>query len=85
MREWEPTVLLSAAMRVRLSDPSFHADLIRYFRAHDYLAAEERGAVTVAPINSISERADRARFERDLEAWLAWSRADVEVVVEDEG
>jgi hypothetical protein len=69
-------LLLSAAMRVRLSDPSLHADLVRYLRSHAYLAAAEHGAVTAVPINAVSERGDRARFERDLETWLA-RHADV--------
>jgi hypothetical protein len=73
------SVLLSAAWRVRLSDPTLGADLIHYLRTRAYLA-QDRGVVTVMPTNSVSERADQARFERDLTAWRA-GHADVEADV----
>ncbi len=57
-------------MRIRVEDPRTAADLVRYFRRLDYLAVEETpGVVEVVPITSTSERADRARTLRDLDAW----------------
>jgi hypothetical protein len=58
-------------MRVRLSDPALTRQLIRYLRARHYLAVTEDGAVTAVPINAVSERADVARFKRDLAEWQA--------------
>ena len=73
-------MLLSAAWRVRLNDPTLGADPIDYLRTRAYRAVDERGVVTVLPINSVSVRADQARFERDLKAWCA-GHADVEAEV----
>lgn len=62
-------MLLSAAMRVRISDPALLRPLVLYFRSRGYLAVEERGTVSVVPLNAVSERADRFRFQRDLTEW----------------
>ena len=57
-------------MLVRISDPNLIGDLVRFLRRHDYLAAQRGGAtVEVAPINSVSARADRKRLRRDLAQW----------------
>jgi hypothetical protein len=50
---------------------------IDYLRTRANLAQDEHGVITVVPINSVSERADQARFERVLKAWRA-ENADVE-------
>ncbi len=58
-------------MQVRLSDPVLTRDLVRYLRARHYLAVDQGGAIVAVPINAISERADVARFKRDLAEWQA--------------
>lgn len=59
-------------MRVRISDPSLATDLIEFFRRNAFLAVQETpDTIDVLPINTVSERADRLRIGRYLEAWLA--------------
>ena len=64
-------MLLSAAMRVRLSHPALMKGLVRHFRSRGYLAVEEDGAIVAVPLNAVSERGDLARFRRDLAEWQA--------------
>lgn len=59
----------SAAMRVQLSDSALADDLVRHFRSRDYLVVREDDGVTIVPLNIVSGRADRMRFERDLAEW----------------
>lgn len=66
-------------MRLRVSDSRLARDLVRFFRARDYLAVEEgAGLVAVVPINAVSERADRISILREVEEWLA-AHPDVRV------
>jgi hypothetical protein len=69
-------------MRVRLNDPRLYPALDRYFRVHAYLVVRKRDWIEVVPINAVGEHADRARLERDLEAWLAW-HPDIEATVDE--
>ena len=69
-------------MLLRVSNRASADDLMRFFRAHDYLVTR-RGTdlVDVQPLNPLSARADRERVVRDLEAWQAWNRgAEAELV-----
>lgn len=56
-------------MRVQLSDSALADDLVRHFRSRDYLVVREDDGVTIVPLNIVSGRADRMRFERDLAEW----------------
>ena len=57
-------------MLARINDPKLIDDLVRFLRRHDYLAVQRgRDNVEVAPINSVSARADRKRVRRDLARW----------------
>ncbi len=58
-------------MRVLVSDGALVDDLITHLRTRGYLATSDGSLVSVVPINVLSERADRKRFERDLELWRA--------------
>jgi hypothetical protein len=61
---------LPAAMRVRIGDPTLVEDLVRCLRRRDYLAVRvDADELEIVPINSVSERGDRARIRRDLAAW----------------
>jgi hypothetical protein len=64
-------MLVSAAMRVTISDPKLTADLVRFLRAREYLAIEEGDGITVVPIHVMTRHADRARVERDVRSWLS--------------
>jgi hypothetical protein len=69
-------------MRVQLNDPTLYVDLYRYLRAHDYLVLRERDYVEVVPISARGDRADRARLQRNVGAWLA-SHPDTEAIVDE--
>ena len=76
LHEWGPFAgegsPISAAMLIRVSDPSLTGDLVRFLRGHDYLAVQKgRDTVEAAPINSVSARADRKRLRRELDEWLS--------------
>jgi len=58
-------------MRVRPSDPALARSLIRHFRSRNYLAVAENRAIAIVPLNAVGARADRLRFQRDLEDWQA--------------
>ena len=75
------SALLSAAMRVHLSDSALADDLVRHFRSREYLVVREDDAVTIVPLNIVSGRADRMRFERDLAEWHE-SHPGVQALVE---
>jgi hypothetical protein len=61
-------------MLLRLTHPASADDLVRYFRAHDYLVERRRDTlVHVQPLNALGPQADRERVIRDLEAWQAWN------------
>jgi hypothetical protein len=69
-------------MLLRITSPASADDLVRFFRAHDYLVTR-RGddLVDVQPLNPLSAQADRERVGRDLEAWQAWNQgAGVELL-----
>jgi hypothetical protein len=71
-------------MLVRISDPELAADLLAFFRRNAFLAAQEgRNTIDVLPINTVSERSDRLRIRRYLEAWLADNPGVVGDVLED--
>ena len=58
-------------MRVKVSDRRAARALVRFPRGRNYLAVEESpGVVDVMPINSVSQRTDRARTLGDLDAWM---------------
>jgi len=69
-----PEVGATAAMLLRLTQPASADDLVRYFRAHDYLVERRSDTlVHVQPLNALGAQADRERVVRDLEAWQAWN------------
>jgi hypothetical protein len=58
----------SAAARIRLTDHSYNADLVTYFRALDYLTVPRDGVIEIVPL-IIKQRSDRARILHDLAKW----------------
>jgi hypothetical protein len=69
-------------LKIHVRDAEAARNLVRFFRARDYLAvADLTGVVDVAPIATEGEEADRERTLRDLAAWCADHRG-VEVRVD---
>jgi hypothetical protein len=59
-------------MRIYVPDSEAARDLVRFFRARNYLAvADPGGEVEVVPIAGRGETADRASTLSDLAAWRA--------------
>jgi hypothetical protein len=64
----------SAALVIRLDTPDYGLSFDAFFRAHGYVVDRLAPSLyEVHPVNVLSAQGDRARVERDIEAWQAYN------------